>query len=209
MPVTTVTKTTGGKTRPMPMTVAAPAQQLGSADLERFAQAAQLNGPFFADLLSAFCAHERCGAHLYRSAAGQTQNADWRLKYEEFGRETEHHIEIYEHLIRQLGGDPRYVSPAARLTEFRATKLMEAVLFTGSIDLKTAELAHLECVLLAEEKCHSNWQFLSTLTEQLPDSSTKQALQAAVQQVETQEDEHLNWARSTWQQAVLAQLTQQ
>ncbi len=60
-----------------------------------------------------------------------------------------------------------------------------------------------------EEKCHSNWQFLSTLAEHLPDSSTKQALQAAVQQVETQEDEHLNWARTTWQQAVLAQLTQQ
>ena len=208
MPTTVVTKTTGGKTRVMPMTVAAPEQQMRPEQLEQLAPDAQLNGRFLADLLSAFCAHERCGAHLYRTLAGATQNDEWRQKYDEFGRETVEHIGIYEDLIRQLGGDPMYVSPAARLTEYLDTKLMEPVMLTGSVDLKTTELAGLELVLLGETKCHGNWQLLSTLAEQLPDSDTKRAIQMAVQRVEPQEDEHLNWAKSTWQQAILAQLTQ-
>ena len=208
MPTTTVTKTTGGKTRAMPMTVAAPEQQMLADQLEQVAADATINGRFLADLLSAFCAHERCGVHLYRALAGVTQNDAWRQKYEEFGRETTEHIGIYEDLIRQLGGDPMYVSPVARLTEFIDTKLLEPLLLTGSVDLKTVEVAGLEAVLLGETKCQGNWQFLSVLAEQLPDSDSKRAIQSAVQRVQAQEDDHVNWARSTWQQTLLSQVMQ-
>jgi len=205
---TVVTKETGGKTRPMLMTVAAPSQMMLPEQLDQFAAQAQLNGRFLADLLSCFCAHERCGVHLYRTVAGLTQQPEWKARYQEFGRETEEHIRIYEKLITRLGGDPMYVSPQARLTEFMDTKLMEPILIGGSIDLKTLELAGLEAVFLGESKCHANWQFLSRLAEQLPQGDVKQALLDAVQQVEKQEDEHLQWVQSTWQQTLMMQVQQ-
>jgi rubrerythrin len=203
---TVVTKDTGGKTRPMPMTVAAPSQMLLPDQLDRMGADAQLNGRFLADLLSAFCAHERCGVHLYRTVAGLTMQPEWKQKYEEFGRETEEHIRIYSDLITRLGGDPMYASPPARLTEFLDTKLMEPILIGGSIDLKTLDLAGLECVFLAESKCHANWQFLGKLAATLPDGNVKRALQEAVQKVEKQEDEHLEWVQQTWQQTLLRQV---
>jgi len=42
-------------------------------------------------------------------------------------------VSLLEEAIRQLGGDPIYVSPAARMTEFLGTKIMEAILLAGSV----------------------------------------------------------------------------
>src|SRR5262249_22691457 len=111
MPTVFVTKETGGMTRPMPMTVAAPSQVTRPEALERVAPGAGVNSRFLADLLSTFCAHERGGAHLYRCLVGKTKKQAWKRRYQEFGAETEEHIDIYEGLIRQLGGDPQYVNP--------------------------------------------------------------------------------------------------
>lgn len=204
MPTTVVTKATGGKTRIMSMTVAEPDRVMKPEQLESFAADARANGRFLADLLSSFVAHERCGVHLYRALAGLSQNAEHKAKYEEFGRETEEHIEVYSNLIKELGGDPMYVSPAARLTEFSDSKLLESLLLTGSIDLKTQELAGVEAVLLAETKCHGNWELLKKLGQSLPEQSqAKKAIEAAVEKVEDEEDEHLNWAKQARQQMVL------
>ena len=61
----------------------------------------------------------------------------------------------------------------------------------------------LENVLLAETKDHADWELLAQLVEQVDDRDVKQALQAAVAEVESQEDEHLNWARGTLSQLSL------
>jgi rubrerythrin len=206
MPTLLVTKDTGGKTKPMPMTVAAPERQMTPDALERLAPGGGLDGRALADLLSAFCAHERAGAHLYRCLAEKTKKQAWKRKYREFGAETEDHIGIYEELIRRLGGDPQYVSPQARLTAFQGAKLMEAPLLAGSLDLETEELAGLEAVVLAETKCHANWQLLAALGRQLAGSKAKEAILEAVARVEPQEDEHLGWAKSAWEKALLGQL---
>jgi hypothetical protein len=134
-----------------------------------------------------------------------TQFPEWRGKYEEFLAQTEEHVRILAELTAQLGGDPRYVSPQARMTEFMNTKLMEPILLDGSVDGLTRELTLLEAVLLAERKCHANWQLLGKLADQSPDSASSQALRQAVERVEDQEDEHVRWAERSWQQALLAQ----
>lgn len=206
MPVTVVTRETGGKTKPMMMTVAPPAQQMMPDKTQQMASQLGLNGAALADLLSAFVTHERCGVHLYRAVAEKSTMPELKKKYEEFGRETAEHIEIYSDLIKKLGGDPMYVSPQARITEFMDGKLMEPILLGGSIDMKTVELVGLESVMIAESKCHANWQFLEQLAQQLPDGAPKQALQKAVKQVERQEDEHLQWAKTTWQKMLMQQL---
>jgi rubrerythrin len=174
--------------------------------MRAFAPDSHLNSLFLADLLSAFLAHERCGVHLYRSAIAQTHNEAWRQRYQAFLGETEEHVRILESLVSQLGGDPMYVSPAARLDELQNAKLMEPILLAGSFDSITSELAGLEAVLIAEQKCHANWSLLSRLVQGLADGESVRVLRQAVNQVESQEDEHVRWALSTWQQTLMTLL---
>jgi rubrerythrin len=201
-----VTKEAGAKTMPLGMTVAAPPCQVTGEELKAFADDVKGNSIFLANLVSAFSAHERCGLHLYRTAAGMTGFEEWRAKYEEFGQQTAEHVRILAELTRELGGDPMYVSPQARMTEFFDAKLMEPVLFAGSVDRLTMELATLEAVFLAEQKCHANWELLKTLASQMDDSPARRAIEQAVSQVEGQEDEHVRWAQQTLKRTLLAQV---
>jgi rubrerythrin len=200
-----VMKATGAKTMPIGMTVTAPECEITGSELLSAMGKAQPGGILLANLLSAFAAHERCGVHLYRTAAGMTQFAQWEEKYEEFLAQTEEHVRILSELTTELGGDPMYVSPQARMTEFMNTKLMEPILLEGSVDGLTRELTMLEAVLLAERKCHANWHLLRQLSQQLPQGTSTHALREAVEQVEDQEDEHVAWAEQAWQQILLAQ----
>jgi rubrerythrin len=201
-----VTKETGAKTMPLGLTVAEPACETFGTELMAFGQTVRGNSILLANLISAFSAHERCGVHLYRTAAGLTRINEWREKYVEFGDQTAEHIRILAELIVQLGGDPMYVSPQARMTEFFDAKLMEPILLAGSVDLMTMEITTLEAVLLAEQKCHSNWELLKTLAGKLEVSPAKQAIEEAVAQVEDQEDEHVRWAQQTLKKTLLAQI---
>jgi rubrerythrin len=201
-----VTKETGAKTMPIGMTVAEPACQMSGTQLMSFGQDVEGNSIFLANLISAFSAHERCGVHLYRTAAGMTQFDEWRDRYTEFGAQTAEHIRILAELTTQLGGNPMYVSPQARMTEFFDAKLMEPILLAGSVDLMTMEITTLEAVLLAEQKCHSNWELLKTLAGRMSDSPARRAIEQAVAQVEDQEDEHVRWAQQTLKKTLLAQI---
>jgi rubrerythrin len=202
-----VTNATGAKTMPIGMTVAAPECQTTGSELADFAADVEVNSVFLANLLSAFTAHERCGAQLYRAAAGMTQFREWREKYEEFLEQTEDHVRILSELISELGGDPMYVSPQSRMAEFQATKLMEPALIAGSVDNMTMELTMLEAVLLAEWKDQANWKALKALADRLPDSAPAQAIRRAVEQVDPEEDEHVRWAQQAWGKALLGQIT--
>jgi demethoxyubiquinone hydroxylase (CLK1/Coq7/Cat5 family) len=207
MNLMTVTHETGAKTMPIGMTVAQPESAMSSSELMSFAEDAQTNTVLFANLISAFAAHERCGVHLYRTAVGLTQFPEWRRRYEEFLTQTVDHVRILSELTVELGGDPLYVSPQARMTEFMNARLMESILLDGSVDNLTRELTMLECVLLAERKCHANWELLDELCQQLPRSDDSSAIERAVTQVKADEDEHVRWAQQTWQQTIIAQLT--
>jgi rubrerythrin len=200
---------TGARTMPLSMTVCEPERAVtGEALEEQVLPGSGLNVPFIAGTLSAFLAHERAGATLYRVAAEHSENPELVEKYREFGRETDEHIAIYEQLITDLGGDPQYVSPAARMTEQFGSKLLEGpVLIAGSVDLVTLETAFLEAVVLAEHRCHDNWQLLARMAESLPDGA-RQLVEAAVAEVEPQEDEHIQWAADTWMQLALTNAEQ-
>jgi rubrerythrin len=163
-----------------------------------------VNSAFVANLLSAMLTHERCGVHLYRSVAGRTTEPAARERYEAFGQQTLRHVEILEHVIAGAGGNPNYVSLHARAVEGANSKLLESTfVFGGSSDPITQEMALLDAVFLAETIDQANWSTLAALTAQLPESALRRAFQAAVDEVEAQEDEHLGWAKETRQQLVL------
>ena len=209
MPTLFATKESGALTLPTLMTVAAPEQQIAVDQLQKLGAKENLNGLLLANLLSAFTQLERDAVHLYRCVAEKTRFDAWRSRYAEFGKESEDHVRIYEELISKLGGNPRYVSPNARMCEYKDTKLMEPILLSGSVDEVTLELTCLEAVITAENQCHANWELLDELADTITDTSLKGAIQDAVKQVMPQEDAHLKWAKSTWQQTVIRYLTRQ
>jgi rubrerythrin len=208
MAVLTPTKDKGATTKPMPSVYAEAAQQTTDDMLATMVPEAGLNGPFIADLLSAMLTHERCGRHLYRSVEARSLNPVLKGKYREFGAETERHVEILEQLITQLGGNPNYVSPMARAVEGTDSNLLESTfMLAGSLDPMTAEMAMLDAVFLAESADHANWKTLSELVSSFPVGDVQDAFRAAVDVVEEQEDEHLEWASATKLRMVKLQAT--
>jgi len=197
MPTLTPTLETGGKSKPSDVVRVDPRAAIDGDALAPGLAQTGLNAGFIADLLSGMLTHERCGVHLYRSVAERTNNPMLKRKYEEFGKETLEHVTIFEGLITRSGGDPNYVSPAARAVQGSDTKLLESTfMLGGSVDVMTQEMVLLDAVLMAEAMCHANWEVLAQLAEQLPDGDVKDEFLAAVGKVEEQEREHEGWARS-------------
>ena len=160
------------------------------------------------DKLSEFLMVEQGGLQLYRVAAARATDVALTEQYEEFGRQTDHHRQVLIRLIERLGGDPSYVSPTARLAQFKAAKLLESSLAVAGLSAQEIAVNDLENVLLAETKEHTGWSLLAKLAEQMPDGEMKQALTEAVAEVEPQEDDHLAWARDTLSQLCLAMAMQ-
>jgi ferritin-like metal-binding protein YciE len=196
----------GGKAKPAPMVAVDPERLMLDEDLAAIGGEAGLNGPFVADMLSDMLMHERCGFHLYRSVAGRSNNPMLKRRYEEFGAQTEVHIEVLEELITNLGGDPGYTSPISRATEKLNFGALEgSFMLSGSVDLMDQEMVMLNAVVLAETIDSANWETLAALAEALADGEVKTALAAAVERVLPQEQEHIDWPRQMRQQMMLLQ----
>ena len=209
MPTLTPTKATGATTKAHEGLYIEPERERSDDQLAAAMSVPDgLNAAFIADLLSGMLAHERCGTHLYRSVAERSNNPVLQGKYAELGKETERHAAILERLITDLGGDPQYVSPMARAVEGTDTHTLQATfLLSGSIDAATQEMAMLDAVFLAESMDHANWELLAKLGDEMPDGTAKQAMVDAVAQVGPDEDEHLDWARTTKARMVQLQAT--
>jgi hypothetical protein len=196
MPTLTPSAASGARSVPVGMTHVDPSRGLLPTEHESFLAGTGLNGPFVADLLSDMTAHERGGAALYRSVGGRSNNPVLKQKYGHFEHQTVEHIAVLEELVTRLGGDPGYVSSSARATERTGLALVESTfLVGGSVDLMTQELVMLDAVLLAEAKDHANWSGLAQLVDVVPEGEARDAVRAAVERVEPEEDEHLGWVQ--------------
>jgi rubrerythrin len=195
---TVVTSIMGSTAKSVGILYVPPEQAITDAGGATALSRSGLDPAFVADMLSACLAHERCGVHLYRSVAGRSSEPTLVSQYEEFGRETLEHVALLEQLISGAGGNPAYVSPAARATEKAASVLLESTfMLEGSIDLETAELAMLEAVMLAEAKDRANWEMLAQLVPQIADEELRRQMQEVTDVVLAQEVEHHSWARDT------------
>jgi hypothetical protein len=208
MPILTPTKDTGGVTKALPGIYAEPDRFVTDETLAAAMPDTGLDNAFLADLLSAVLTHERCGRHLYRSCEGRTNNPVLQAKYREYGEETERHADLLEGLISGGGGNPSYLSPLARAVEGTDSNILESTfMLRGSLDLAAAEMALLDAVVLAESMDHANWQLMAKVAAQLPQGALRDQFDAAVAEVEPQEDEHLTWALATKERLTLLQLS--
>jgi rubrerythrin len=156
-----------------------------------------MNNEVLLDKLSEFLMVEQCDWQLYQVVGERATDPELKERYEEFGRETDRHRTILTGLIRDLGGDPDYVSPTARLAQAKSGALLaSALLVSGPLGPAEREASDLENVMLAETKHHADWELLGQLAEQLPKGKARAAIEAAVAEVGPQQDEHLGWAQT-------------
>jgi rubrerythrin len=155
-----------------------------------------VNKQVLLDKLSEFLMVEQCGWQLYRVVGSRATDKELKERYQEFGQETDRHRTILTSLIRDLGGDPDYVSPTARVAQAKSEALLQSALVSGPLSPEEREASDLENVVLAETKDHADWELLGQLAEQLPSGKARKAIEAAVAEVGPQEDEHLGWAQA-------------
>jgi hypothetical protein len=145
---------------------------------------------------------EMGGVQIYRTAIQCAINDDLREEWTHYLQQTERHVAIARALVSEAGLDPDAELPARVLCRHNGqalVKLMHEALAIGTP--AEAQLTAAECVVAAETKDHANWELLELLAEKT-ESPLGDAMRAAVEEVEEEEDHHLyhsaGWARELW-----------
>jgi hypothetical protein len=142
------------------------------------------------------------GVEVYETALRCVQNDDLREEWEKYHKQTTHHVDVAESLLRAFALDPAVETPGRVVVRHIGASLvaaMEMALKKGPKE--GAELVAAECVTLAETKDHLNWELVGEAATRVKGDRGK-ALRSALDEVEEQEDEHLyhttGWTRELW-----------
>lgn len=142
------------------------------------------------------------GVEIYEAALRCAQNDDLREEWEKYHGQTTRHVEIVKGLLSIFGLEPETSSPGRIIVKHLGESLVKTMeMALSEMSPKDAELVAAECVTLAETKDHLNWELLREVSPHLK-GEEKKALNAALDEVEEQEDEHLyhttGWGRELW-----------
>ncbi len=154
------------------------------------------------ELLLQSLEHERGGIKVYETALQCVVNAELEEEFSEYLDQTRNHERILLNVFEQLGLDPEEDSPGRVVVNGLAMALIDAMQTArNSATPDAAELVACECVVLAETKDHANWELISKCAEKAS-GKLRNALLAAAEEVEDQEDRHLyhskGWTRELW-----------
>lgn len=141
------------------------------------------------------------GVEVYKAAIACAVEKDLRTEWQKYLTQTERHVEIVRALLETAGLDPKASTPGRLLLRQHAELLVSLMGKAKANDKDAAQIFAAECVVLAETKDHMNWSLLSIAAKPLT-GELKTAVDAAIAEVEDQEDEHLyhtqGWARELW-----------
>ena len=149
---------------------------------------------------------EMGGVKVYRTALRCAQHPDLKKEWEKYLEQTENHERILRGVCEQLGLDAEKQTPGRQIVRHKGAALvgaMEMALKAG--DLAAAQLVAAEWVVDAETKDHQNWELIGQVADTLK-GDEGEALKAAYEEVEDEEDEHLyhtqGWTRELWIQSL-------
>ena len=150
--------------------------------------------------------HERGGVKIYETALKCVQNEDLKEEWEKYHQETERHVQILQDVCSQMQLDAEEQTPGRKIVADMGQSFVAAMQAAlGAGDPAQAECVACECVVLAEEKDHSNWQLIGEVAKKMTGAEAK-ALKDAYKEVEDQEDEHYyhskGWLRELSMQAL-------
>jgi len=105
-------------------------------------------------------------------------------------------------MFGELGLDPETETPGRNVVRHIGESLVKAMeMALASGEPEAAQLVAAECVVHAETKDHLNWELLGQVAKKSK-GEEKKILEAAQEEVEEEEDEHLyhtaGWARELW-----------
>jgi len=154
------------------------------------------------ELLLQSLQHEKGGIKVYETAIRCAINEDLNEEWQKYLEETQEHVRILTEACEALDIDPNASSPGCKVVEHVGTALVEAMeMALAEGDANAAQLVACECVVLAETKDHADWELLTKCADKATGAQRK-VLQAAVDEVEDEEDEHLyhtkGWCRELW-----------
>ena len=145
---------------------------------------------------------EQGGITVYRTALRCVQHPKLREEWQEYLEQTQNHEQVVRKLFGAFDLDPEAETPGRQVVRHigeSLVKAMEMALETGPP--AAAQLVAAECVVEAETKDHLNWELLGQVAEKAK-GPQREALKAALKEVEEEEDEHLyhttGWARELW-----------
>jgi len=158
------------------------------------------------DLLYQALETEKGGVQVYTTALRCAVNEELRTEWNEYLEQTKNHVQILSELLSSLGLNPEQETPGRRVVRYIGTSLVKAMeMALRSTDPMAAQIVAAECVVHAETKDHMNWELIGELAKN-GEMADANLLQAAHDQVEDEEDEHLyhtkGWTRELWIQAL-------
>lgn len=150
--------------------------------------------------------HELGGVKVYATALKCVVNGDLKKEWEKYRRETEEHVATLEALCKSLGINAKKETPGRAVVRQNGEALVAAMkLALSGGDPAAAQIVACECVVLAETKDHADWQLLGKCADYI-DGAKGEAIRAAYEAHEDQEDEHLyhtrGWCRELWLEAL-------
>jgi rubrerythrin len=159
-----------------------------------------------AELLYQALETEKGGIQIYETALKCAVNDELKEEWQEYLAQTRTHEQIVLEVMEQMGLDPETETPGREVVRHIGESLVEAMemaLEAGKPD--AAQLVACECVVLAETKDHLNWELIHEVADKSK-GEQKQALTAAYERVEEEEDKHLyhttGWGRELWIEAL-------
>jgi rubrerythrin len=145
---------------------------------------------------------EKGGIQVYTMALNCAVNTDLKKEWEEYLEQTRNHERIVLELMDKLGLDPNLETPGRLVVRHIGESLVEAMeMALEDGPPEAAQLVACESVVQAETKDHLNWELIHEVAEKAK-GEMRQALKAAYDEVEDEEDEHLyhttGWCRELW-----------
>lgn len=145
---------------------------------------------------------EMGGVEIYRTAVSCAVNADLRKEWEEYLEQTTKHVQIVETVFEKLGLEASKETPGRMVVRHIGESLVKAMeMAKANGDKKAAEIVAAECVILAENKDHMNWDLIGELAKK-ETGDAKKVLSEAYEEVHEEESEHLyhtkGWCRELW-----------
>lgn len=167
---------TGATIKPGPMITVVQERSVSDEQLGHVGQGSGLTAPFLADQLSAWITHQRMGGNLLRTLEDRTANPVLQAMYVALLKSNNKAIGAYERLIGELGGNPQYASPLARMQEGVDAKVIESLLLSGSADPLSFETAGLMALYSAMAGSVLHAELLAGLAEAAEDGDAKSAM---------------------------------
>jgi hypothetical protein len=149
---------------------------------------------------------EQGGIKVYQAAIECAVHPQLREEWTEYLEQTRSHERVLRETLQSMGFDPDAETPGRKVVRHIGDSLVAAMAMARQGDSpEAAQLVATECVVHAETRDHMNWELIGRCSREMPDGEGE-ALKAAYDKVEDQEDEHLyhsrGWGRELWIQSL-------